>query len=186
MSTLTVQNLRGVSPTNLIRVPTGHSLYAPGHIVQVQTVNKLDTFQTNSTTYVGVTGLSVSITPKYSTSNILIISNINGNSQNRGGTLQVRRDGNQFAMPTGASNRGVTNIGGLWTGDGSGDAGMMFSVSTHLLDSPASTSTLTYQVYARSVDGSAYGVRINWTNDDADGTDYIRGVSTLTVMEIAA
>jgi hypothetical protein len=186
MSTLTVQNLRGVTPSNLIRVPTGHSLYAPGHIVQVQSINKLDTFQTNSTTYVGVTGLSVAITPKYTTSNILIISCVNGNSQNRGGTLRLYRDGSPILLPTAASNRGTTNIGALWTGDGSGDTGMMFSVSTQLLDSPASTSTLTYQIYARSIDGSNYGTRINWTGDDTDGTDYVRAVSTLTLMEIAA
>ena len=184
MSTLIVKNLQGVAPTNQITVASGHSLYAPGHIIQVQSVNKLDTFSTNSTTYVGVTGLSVSITPKFATSNILIMSCVNGNSQNRGGTLQLWRNGSAILMPTNISNRGPTNIGTLWTGDAAGDTGMMFGVSTNLLDSPATTSTLTYQIYARSVDGSATGTRINYAADDGDTTDYARTVSTLTVMEI--
>lgn len=185
MSTLTVQNLRGVSPTNQITVASGHTFYAPGHIIQVQTVNKLDTFVTNSTSYVAVSGLSVAITPKFATSNILIMSCVNGNSQNRGGTLQLWRNGSAILMPTNYSNRGPTNIGTLWTGDGAGDTGMMFGVSTNLLDSPATTSTLTYQIYARSIDGTAGGTRINYTADDTDGTDYARAVSTLTLMEIA-
>lgn len=35
MSTLNVKNLQGIYPSNQITVPSGHKLYAPGHIVQV-------------------------------------------------------------------------------------------------------------------------------------------------------
>ena len=185
MSTLTVRNLKGVSPTNLISVAPGHSFYAPGCIIQVQQAYKDDPFAWNSTSYGPVTGLSIAITPKFSTSKILIMACINANSLNRGGLLEVRRDGNRFMMPSNYSNRGPTNIGSPWTGDGSGDNGMLFSPSNMLLDSPATTNTITYTVYVRVNDTSSYGTRINYTNDDTDGSDYVRGTSSLTVMEVA-
>jgi len=157
-------------------------------ILQVINVIKQDTFQTNSTSYSVVPGLSITITPKLSSSSILIIPAINGNSYNRGGNIEVRRNGSRVTglMPTSNSNRGPTNIGGLWTGDGSGDGGMLFTSTMILLDSPATTSATTYAVYARTVDTPSYGTRINSTNDDNDADDFIRGVSTLTVMEIQA
>ncbi len=185
MSTLTVQNLKGVSPTNLIRVASGHTFYAPGCIIQVQQAYKQDTFVTTSGSYSVVTGLSVAITPKFSTSKILVVPCVNGNAQNRGGTIEVRRDGNRFMMPVNNGNRGPTNIGGLWTGDGSGDGGMLFGRTNMLLDSPATTSTITYAVYARTIDPNAYGTRINYANDDSDADDYVRATSSITVMEIA-
>lgn len=157
-------------------------------ILQVINVIKQDTYQTNSTTYVAVSGLSITITPKFSSSSILIIPAINGNSQNRGGVLRLYRNGAEVSglMPTSAGSRGTTNIGSPWTGDASGDQGMMFNSVMPLLDSPGTTSATTYAVYARSVDGSVYGTRINWTNDDTDASDFVRGVSTLTVMEVQA
>ena len=157
-------------------------------ILQVINVIKTDTFQTNSTSYVVVTGLSITITPKLSSSSILVIPAVNGNAQNRGGVLQLWRNGATVStlMPSSAGSRGTTNIGSPWTGDASGDQGMMFNSVMPLLDSPGTTSATTYAVYARSVDVSVYGTRINWTNDDTDATDYVRGVSSLTVMEVAA
>ena len=50
MSTLTVQNLRGVSPTNLITVASGHKMYAPGGVVQVQQTVKTDTWSASPST----------------------------------------------------------------------------------------------------------------------------------------
>ena len=157
-------------------------------ILQVINVIKTDTFNTNSTSYAAVPGLSITITPKLSSSSILIIPSINGNSYNRGGTLQLWRNGTTVSalMPSSAGSRGVTNIGGLWTGDGSGDGGMIFGVGTILLDSPATTSATTYAVYARTVDTPSYGTWINKANDDTDNSDFVRAVSTLTVMEVAA
>lgn len=174
----------GTIPT--ARLPTIPVANMPtGSILQVLQAYKDDPFAHNSTSYAAVTGLSVNITPQFSTSKILIMACINANSLNRGGLLEVRRNGNRFMMPSNYSNRGPTNIGSPWTGDGSGDGGMLFSPSNMLLDSPATTSTITYAVYVRVNDTSSYGTRINYTADDVDGSDYVRGTSSLTVMEIA-
>ena len=157
-------------------------------ILQVINVIKTDTFNTNSTSYAAVPGLSITITPKLSSSSILIIPSINGNSYNRGGTLQLWRNGSTVSalMPSSAGSRGVTNIGSLWTGDAAGDGGMVFGRTITLLDTPATTSATTYAVYARTDTAVSYGTWINQSNDDADTSDNARTVSTITVMEVAA
>ena len=188
----TVTTLRVSS--NTISIPTGHkivgtdigSVYAPGTIIQVQSIIKTYPFLTNSTSHVVVTGLSVSITPLFSSSKILITTSVNGNCLNRGGLIELRRDGSRVndLMPASYGSRGPTNIGGLWTGDGSGDTGMLFGSTTTLYDSPNTTSSVTYAVYAKTLDPGSVGTRINYTAYDDDGADFIRGVSTLTVMEV--
>ena len=107
MSTLTVKTLQGMSPTNLVSIASGHSFYAPGCIIQVKQAYKDDPFAYNSTSYGAVTGLSVAITPKFATSKILIMACVNSNSLNRGGTIEVRRDGNRFMMPTNSGSREI-------------------------------------------------------------------------------
>ena len=187
-STVTItagSTLKLPSGSKLVGTDTG-SVYAPGTIIQVKNVIKQDTFVTTSASYGVVTGLSVAITSLFSSSNILIIPSVNGNAQNRGGTIEIRRNGSRVTglMPTNNGSRGPTNIGGLWTGDGSGDGGMLFGRTITLYDSPNTTSEVTYAVYARTIDPNSYGTRINYALDDTDGDDFIRGVSTLTVMEV--
>lgn len=187
-STVTVtagSTLKLPAGSKVVGTDTG-SVYAPGTIIQVKNVIKTDPFLTNSTSHVVVTGLSVSITPLFSSSKILITTSVNGNCLNRGGLIELRRDGSRVneLMPTSYGSRGPTNIGGLWTGDGSGDAGMFFGSTTSLYDTPNTTSPITYAVYAKTLDPNGVGTRINYTADDSDGADYIRGVSTITVMEV--
>ena len=55
--------------------------------------------------------------------------------------------------------------------------------SFQLLDSPSSTSALTYKVQARSKGGTWY---INRSVNDTDDVDIGRASSTLTLMEIAS
>ena len=78
MSTLHVENLKGLSSgsnANKIIVPSGQELHASGHVVQIQTAQVGGgSGQSTSTSYVD-TGLSVSITPKFATSKILVITN---------------------------------------------------------------------------------------------------------------
>ena len=50
----------------------GGKVYVPGHVIQVQSTTKTDTFSSSSGSWVDVTGLTVSITPTYSTSKILL------------------------------------------------------------------------------------------------------------------
>ena len=72
-SELQVTTIRGV-PTganaNQILVPSGQTLHAPGHIIQTVSNSNGTAFTTTSTSYVDL--MSVSITPVFSNSKILI------------------------------------------------------------------------------------------------------------------
>ena len=59
----------------------------------------------------------------------------------------------------------------------------MTSVSNSYLDSPATTSALTYSLRAYQTNTNAH--YINRTGSDADGIGDNRTVSTITLMEVA-
>lgn len=160
------------------------AMYA-GAVLQVQSVTKADTFTTTSTSYVDITGLSVSITPTSATSKILVMANLGGNTENAlGGAPVILRNSTVVNQAAAASNRGRGSFsGGLHTGDGAGDTLMVYATSTTFVDSPATTSAVTYKVQVKSFNGQ--GVYINRSQEDADSGDRLRTVSTITLMEIA-
>ena len=57
-------------------------------------------------------------------------------------------------------------------------------MSLQVLDSPNTTSALTYNVYASAQSGQI--VYVNRSGLDSDSAHYGRGWSTITVMEVAA
>ena len=63
-----------------------------GGIIQVKQTVKTDTFSTLNETFTDVTGLSVSITPKFNTSKIMVsYSGCGGSNQNRVGHIRLAR-----------------------------------------------------------------------------------------------
>lgn len=154
---------------------------ATGKVLQVVSTTKTDTFTSTSTTAVDITGLSVSITPSASTSKVMVFVNIMGNGQNasNGGMFLLKRDSTSIAYPTSAGSR-AAGFGSIYIND----AAQTGSTGTNFLDSPASTSALTYKVQGFATSGGSFVV--NRSNADTDNNSYTRGVSTITVMEIAA
>jgi hypothetical protein len=153
-----------------------------GNVIQVVSTTKTDTFTTTSNSFTTITGLTASITPTSSTSKILIIVNATG-SQTVGSNdayIALFRDSTQIALGDSAGSRvrysfmlNSNNAG--WTTNG--------SVTT--LDSPSTTSAITYSVRGlAAISGTLY---INRGNTDSDNTNGAgRTVSSITVMEIAA
>jgi hypothetical protein len=73
MSELSVGQLKGLPiNNNVVTVPAGQTLYAPGHVLQVVSTTKTDTAASNTTSYQDIPGMSVTITPKSATSKIFI------------------------------------------------------------------------------------------------------------------
>ena len=177
MSELSIGQLRGLTVnSNTVTVPAGHTLYAPGHVIQVVSITKTDTFSTSSTSFVDITGLSVSVTPKSTSSKILIVVGITGI-----GTDVASSGATGFVLVRNSTNIAQATTGSLpFTGQLSnrllgGTAFTLNSAISHL-DSPATTSSITYKIQGRAAAGT---LRIN---TDPDG---ITTVSTITVMEIA-
>lgn len=141
----------------------------------------------------GTDSLQLTITPTSTSSKILIMTNINSHTHNAqgGGFIVIRGStynaSNRVTPPSSFGNRTPTNIGDAWTGDGGGDDRMMMNVSSILLDSPATTSAVTYSIFCTTITNTQGGTSINApaTDGDTDSTDYSRAVSTFTLMEIA-
>ena len=157
-----------------------------GKILQVVQTTKTDTFTTTSTSYVDVTGLTASITPSSASNKVLVFATLSGSTVNAvGGAPVLLRGSTVINQADAASNRNRSSFsGGLHTGDGSGDIYMTLNASTLCLDSPSTTSSVTYKVQVKSFTGG--GVFINRTENDADDGDRLRSVSTITLMEVAA
>jgi hypothetical protein len=184
MSELSVGQLRGLTVNdNIISMPSGHSLYAPGHVVQVVSVAKTNAYTSTSSSFLAVTGLSATITPKFANSKILILAQISYGLVNNTayGIFKVTRGGIDIYRgdPNGSHSRAA--FGGYLTT--SGLDLILNSSSINYLDSPNSTSALTYQLEAANV--NAQEVFINRTASTFDNAARTTGASSITVMEIA-
>jgi len=153
-----------------------------GKVLQVVSTTKTDTFTSSSTTAVDVTGLSASITPSSATSKIMVYATVNGNglTGSNAGMFVLLRDSTQIAYPASPGSRSA-GFGAIYIDD----AAQLGSTSVNHLDSPSSTSALTYKVqgFAAAGSGSFY---VNRSSTDANSASFMRGVSSITVMEIGA
>jgi hypothetical protein len=152
-----------------------------GNVIQVVQTTKTDTFSTTSSSYVDVTGLSVSITPTSSSSKILVFLNMSMgfNGDTGHGYIQLCRGGNAIFIGDTASNRNRATFIVNFLG-----AGECPAWSICYVDNPASTSSQTYNAKAKTT--SASGVFINRSYRDNDGSNFDgRAVSSIIVMEIA-
>jgi len=166
-----------------IQAPTGYDLQMPaGHILQVLSATKTDTFTTTSTSFVDVTGLSVSITPSSTSSKILVLADVFlSNAGSTGRTyIKAMRDSTSIAVGDAASARELCSSYFYGTTNETAGYDAEKSAFTYL-DSPSSTSALTYkiQIKARSVTAT-----LNRNGQDGDGDYSPRTASTITVMEV--
>jgi len=149
-------------------------------VLQVESTIKTDSFTMTGTTFTDVTGVSVTVTPSSASSKVLVSATINiGNNAANGTYVRLLRDSTAIAVGTSTGNRIAITSGAQLGNSGSPD-----SVAISFLDSPATTSATVYKIQVRSQGGSV--VAVNRTITDTDSTDYSRGVSTITVMEISA
>ena len=159
-------------------LPSGSS----GGIIQIKSATKTDRQLSNSSAYVDVTGMSVSITPTRSDSKIFIMINVHvGGDQASYHAFRVLRDSTVVTQGTHATgNRTNVSFGGRI--DQNYDNYMM---SFNFLDSPSTTSATTYKLQVSDAyDSSNRNIVINGTGDDANDTYTLCGTSTITVMEV--
>jgi hypothetical protein len=180
MSTLYVDNLRPNLASQISIPNTG--LYIAGHVVQVQQAFVSATATYNNTgTSSDISGLAVSITPQSSSSKFYITCHISYSTSNNGCGNQIRlkRNGTYIARGFGV---GSTADGWFGLDNNYGQAnsgGLLLNASGMYIDSPSTTSTITYQVDHFGVGGTT-PIHLNISQGGN-----LSGVSTLTVMEIA-
>jgi hypothetical protein len=148
MSELAVGSLKGLAANSfVIDVASGSSLdlsagavLPSGSVLQVVSTTTETSFTTTSGTFTNVTGLSVSITPSSTSNRVILICSTN-----------VSHNANNNSFMTFA--RGGTNLGNATNGMLQFDepsANYVFGQSFSFVDSPSSTSALTYTVQART------------------------------------
>ena len=164
-------------------VPTGGG----GGIIQVQSTTKTDTYSpSGSTSFSDVPGLSVSITPKFSTSKILVMYDLCWGTSSGHVSMRLMRDSQMIKVGDASGNR--TRATGHWHMGGS-NSGDIYDVVQHsgtFLDAPATTSSVTYKIMIGTPHASSYNVHVNRTGNDANYNWEGRTASTITVMEVSA
>jgi hypothetical protein len=169
-------------------------LQQTGSVLQVVSTT-LNTYgSTGSQNYVLVGGLSVAITPATTTNKVLIRGYIwlSGSTQN-GMYGAVFRDGSILAGVAGSAAQPSAIVNGtVGTVTASGGfipaSGYVTYQATPIcfefLDSPASTSSLTYQIGVRVGGGGV--VYYNYQSNTGGNPDFGYFASTITAMEIVA
>lgn len=171
-----------IEATNTTQVYDGAAWVALGaKVAQVLAVQKNDSFTTTSSSYVDLTGLTLTITPTSATSTILIGYAVQGTgiAATNMGMIQIVRGSTAVGNAAAAGNRTVSNsvISELAVAE-------IGTQANFYMDSPATTSATTYKLQIKqSVSGTVF---VNRTNADADSTAYGRGTSSLILMEITA
>ena len=139
-----------------------------GRVLQVVNATYSTNTSTTSSSY-SDTGLTATITPSSTTSKILVIVDQNGvyadGTANNGLYIRLLRSATNLAI-IGARAAGDKNSGVVMS---------IGSVSSNYLDSPATTSPVTYKT--------------QFNSDSNAATTYVQAysaVSTITLMEIAA
>jgi hypothetical protein len=158
-------------------VPTRAQLPA-GCVLQVIQSVRTDTQSTTSTSYVDATGLSVSITPTSASSRVLILFDVKlGANNGEYAYTRLLRDATSIYSNSTYDN---TSTNYVTTGDAEG----RYTTYQHggvYLDSPATTSSVTYKVQFRC--GRGFAAYINRSQNF--DTEARGGASSITVMEIA-
>lgn len=168
--------------TDKIVSPDGRTLLnSTGSVIQVVSAVKTDTFSTTASSYTAVTGLSASITPNSTSNKILVLVDF------AAAVSSASYDRVEWAL-----FRGATQI---YLGDASGSAGqatgkfsysddtVQFRETCVFLDSPASTSSTTYQIYARdgNADGGTAYINQSRSTTASNGT---LSASSIILMEV--
>ena len=167
-----------------------------GGIIQVVSANKTDYQSTQSGTFVDITSLSCTITPKFVTSKIfvnysLMFSGTNNSYaiakcvyNDNGGSFQ---DAGPFSDALSASNGDA--LGNRQCSLDTEDTYGLYKLKergVHFLHSPASTNQLIYKVQMRlTYEPNNYTTWINRTLDIANDPR-TTGISNLTIMEVSA
>ncbi len=163
-------------------LPAGSS----GGIIQIVQTVKTDTFShTGAGSFFDITGLTVTITPSLNSNKIMIIPSVNmaANSGHRHGFKIVRVVGGSttdiFIGDANSDNSRVTVFqGNVPTSANS------YHYSPLCLDSPSTTSAVTYKLQAKGETNST-DIFINRPQSTNTGSDFFRGVCTMTAMEVS-
>ena len=151
-----------------------------GKILQVISDTKTDTQSFQSQSFSTISGLSVSITPSSASNKVLVHYSVSVSCNNYG-MFNLRRAGTEILRGDADGNRTRCTF----------ESGVMNQYEMQIcsgtfLDSPSSTSALTYDIQCATPDSSSSELFINRYKTDNNSSYVGRATSTITVMEVSA
>ena len=159
-----------------------------GKVLQVVQVAKTDTYSEsisgNSLSSTLVTGLQPSITPASTSNKVLVMVTLTvGYASNSTGDSMgflLKRDATAIARGDADGSR--TRI---TTGNNFSSTFQIEDLSMTFLDTPSSTSSITYGINLFNGSGSTLNIYLNRDDRNTDANYTARGMSSITLMEIA-
>ena len=151
-----------------------------GKVLQVIQTVKTDDFSASvaTDTVTDITGLSASITPSSTSNKILVSYNIHIHTTAGAGKIQLMRDSTKICINTSTSGFEAQ------TSMAANDAVFAMTVtSMSFLDSPSTTSSITYKPQASHSSGSTKTIYVN--APESPSARHGRVTSQITLMEIA-
>jgi len=185
----TLSKLAKGSDTEVLKlasgIPSWGSASAETILQVVQTVWSSATSSTDSNgTFANITDATASITPGSTSNKVWVNAMISTGTSAAAVFLKIQKGGSDIAGALGTdlgSNRtGITamSVGGV------SDGAELQSTYISYIDSPASTSSLTYTIQGSSATASTWTVNHPATDVDADYSGY--SISTITLIEVGA
>ena len=160
------------------------SLIGGGKIGQVVQTHFTTQSQMSSSSFAAISGCTVDITPSATSSKVFVmISLCAGVNQASYGFFKLYRDTTLIGSGSDSSNRIGCNFS-ISQNDGDNTSDGVKQVNYQYLDSPSSTSALTYTVQASTFSNST--ITYNKTPDNSDNGRTAQGSSTITVIEVLA
>ena len=160
-----------------------------GKVLQCVSVTKVDPTTTNSTSFVTISGLTVSCTPTSTSSTFLLQANVSHSSNSGvGGSYRFLRSysGTDTAVGIGDAS-GVVTRATIGSSDLTATY-QMYMMSMQFMDTTNASDTstsLSYSVQWQTRNAS-YGFTLNKQTGETDNDDYQRLISQITLWEIGA
>jgi len=154
-----------------------------GKVLQVKQTVKTSAFSSTSTSATDITGMSVSITPSSSSNKIYcyVSTYVGHNESDRVIALYLYRDSTLLYRGDAIGN--MTRVsGGIHTVHGTSQQNATYYSGISFLDSPSSTSALTYKIMGNCNSGT---FTINRAGDSYTESERMSHSSSITVMEVA-
>ena len=159
-----------------------------GSILQVVSTTETDRFSSSSGSFVDVTGLTATITPRDASSKILAFGAVpvSANDSNIGVALILVRGSTEIGSGTPAGSRlGAITVGNSNSSNQARTAGGQQGTPFVFLDSPNTTSATTYKIQARVTAGGSFAINGNQGDTNSATAENSRTQSTITLMEVA-
>jgi hypothetical protein len=166
--------------SNTVTLPSG----VGGKVLQVVSVTKSDTFSNTGAAMVDVTGLSLSITPSSASNKVYLFANVSISANVRYLGFKFVRDTTDIGVGDAEGSRARITVSSHRNQSATNDDFVMHNSSATFLDSPSTTSAITYKIKA-GTDYESSTLYINRPSQNPDGIYIHRGISTITAYEIA-